>query len=82
MRIAEIFYSLQGEGPAMGRPATFIRLAGCNLTCQGCDTHLKSWEEQSPQWVLNKVRSKRVVISGGEPTQQMSELSELIAQLQ
>ena len=82
MRIAEIFYSLQGEGPAMGRPATFIRLAGCNLTCQGCDTHLKSWEEHSPQWVLDRIGSKRVVISGGEPTQQMSELSELIALLQ
>ena len=82
MRIAEIFCSLQGEGPAMGRPATFIRLAGCNLACQGCDTHLKNWEEHSPRWVLDKIRGKRVVISGGEPTQQMSELSELIALLQ
>jgi len=85
MRIAEIFYSLQGEGPAMGRPATFIRLAGCNLACQGCDTHLKSWIELSPQWVLgeiqNKRETKRVVITGGEPTEQMSELSELIALL-
>jgi len=81
MRIAEIFYSLQGEGPAMGRPATFIRLAGCNLACQGCDTHLKSWEEHSPRWVQDKIQGKRVVISGGEPTQQMSELSELIALL-
>jgi 7-carboxy-7-deazaguanine synthase len=81
MRIAEIFCSLQGEGPAMGRPATFIRLAGCNLACQGCDTHLKSWEEHSPRWVQDKIRGKRVVISGGEPTQQMSELSELIALL-
>jgi 7-carboxy-7-deazaguanine synthase len=82
MRIAEIFYSLQGEGPAMGRPATFIRVAGCNLACQGCDTHLKSWEEHSLRWVRDKIRGKRVIISGGEPTQQMSELSELIALLQ
>ena len=82
MRIAEIFHSIQGEGPAMGRPATFIRLAGCNLACLGCDTHLKSWVEQSPQWVLGAIQNwretKRVVITGGEPTEQMSELSELI----
>jgi 7-carboxy-7-deazaguanine synthase len=85
MRIAEIFHSIQGEGPAMGRPATFIRLAGCNLSCQGCDTHLKSWYEQTPQWVLGKIQkereTRRVVITGGEPTEQMSELSELIALL-
>jgi 7-carboxy-7-deazaguanine synthase len=85
MRIAEIFHSIQGEGPAMGRPATFIRLAGCNLACQGCDTHLKGWVEQTPQWVLGKIQkeieTKRVVITGGEPTEQMSELSELITLL-
>jgi 7-carboxy-7-deazaguanine synthase len=85
MRIAEIFHSIQGEGPAMGRQATFIRLAGCNLSCQGCDTHLKSWVEQTPQWVLGEIQkereTKRVVITGGEPTEQMSELSELIALL-
>jgi len=81
MRIAEIFYSIQGEGPAMGRPATFVRLAGCNLSCEGCDTYLKQWQEQSLLSVLERIEGKRVVMTGGEPTLQISELSELIALL-
>ena len=35
---AEVFESIQGEGPMQGHPATFIRLAGCNLKCDFCDT--------------------------------------------
>jgi len=34
----EIFASVQGEGPSMGRPCTFIRLSRCNLACEWCDT--------------------------------------------
>lgn len=38
LKIAEIFASVQGEGLRLGRPAIFVRLAGCNLRCPFCDT--------------------------------------------
>ncbi len=38
LQLAEIFYSIQGEGTWTGTPAVFVRLAGCNLACDFCDT--------------------------------------------
>jgi 7-carboxy-7-deazaguanine synthase len=78
MRVAEIFYSIQGEGPAMGRPATFVRLAGCNLQCEGCDTVFGTWRDLSLEDILEEIAGERVVVTGGEPTLQMEELSKLI----
>jgi 7-carboxy-7-deazaguanine synthase len=43
MNIAEIFYSLQGEGRLTGVPSVFIRVAGCPLRCAWCDTKY-AWE--------------------------------------
>lgn len=37
LKVAETFYSIQGEGHFAGRPAVFIRLQGCNLRCPWCD---------------------------------------------
>ena len=38
LKITEIFYSLQGEADTAGIPTTFVRLTGCPLRCQYCDT--------------------------------------------
>lgn len=38
LRISEVFRSIQGEGPSVGRHAVFVRTAECNLTCRWCDT--------------------------------------------
>lgn len=43
MRVAEVFTTIQGEGPSLGRPASFIRLSSCNLNCQWCDSSF-TWD--------------------------------------
>lgn len=69
--INEIFFSMQGEGFNQGKKVVFIRLSGCNLSCDWCDTdhsmnfsysvddlfeHIKQWD------------CKSVIITGGEPS--------------
>jgi 7-carboxy-7-deazaguanine synthase len=72
--INEIFYTIQGEGPDAGRPAIFIRLAGCNLRCFFCDTDFERGEQMSCFDIGERVQALRketdcrlVVITGGEP---------------
>lgn len=76
MRVNEIFYSLQGEGHHAGRPAIFIRLAGCNLSCGFCDTEFESGAEMSNAEILNVVSrhpGKFIVWTGGEPSTQLDQ---------
>ncbi|MDR2684116.1 MAG: 7-carboxy-7-deazaguanine synthase QueE [Prevotellaceae bacterium] len=76
MNVVEIFYSLQGEGANMGKPAVFIRLAGCNLQCSFCDTEWKKGVEISVKEILHEVRkypSKTLIWTGGEPTLQLDD---------
>lgn len=67
--VTEVFQSLQGEGPAIGSPATFIRLSGCNLNCSYCDTNHENGENMALTELVDKVNSGpgRVIITGGEP---------------
>ncbi len=74
LKIAEIFVSLQGEGPTMGCPAFFIRLAGCNLNCRWCDTpQARNPQEGKLYTVSSLLKAYResglsqVLITGGEP---------------
>lgn len=76
--VQEIFPTIQGEGPLTGRPAIFVRLAGCNLQCPLCDTDYTSARKSySARDLLQKVgvlipavNSNLVVITGGEPFRQ------------
>src|SRR5258708_6132013 len=74
MKIAEIFYSIQGEGMLAGVPSVFVRTSGCNLRCTWCDTPYTSWnpegQEQSLDAILTEVRrydATHAVVTGGEP---------------
>ena len=74
MKIAELFYSLQGEGALVGVPSVFIRTSGCNLRCSWCDTPYTSWQpegsELAVEQILREVEAhpaRHVVVTGGEP---------------
>jgi 7-carboxy-7-deazaguanine synthase len=74
MKIAELFYSIQGEGKLAGVPSVFVRTSGCNLRCVWCDTPYASWSpeggEMSVDDIVSKVNtfpSKHIVLTGGEP---------------
>ena len=74
MKIAEIFYSIQGEGALAGVPSVFVRTSGCNLRCAWCDTPYTSWQPEgtdlSLDQILDEVRAhpaRHVVVTGGEP---------------
>ncbi len=73
-RVVEIFRTVEGEGKWVGLPITFLRLEGCNLRCEWCDTPYSydgfSFKEYSLNELLERVESfglKRICITGGEP---------------
>jgi len=71
-QLAEIFYSVQGEGTWVGTPAVFVRLAGCNLSCAFCDTDYSLKFFATTDEIIARVRAEgddcpMIVLTGGEP---------------
>jgi len=72
IRVNEIFYSIQAEGPQVGMPAWFIRFSGCNLRCEWCDSTyaFEEGKEMSIEAIVEAVSANicnNVVVTGGEP---------------
>lgn len=75
LRITEIFHSLQGEARTVGLPTVFVRLTGCPLRCQYCDTSyaFQGGNTMPLDGVLAAVgqyRAHHVTVTGGEPLAQ------------
>ena len=75
LKITEIFYSLQGEADTAGIPTTFVRLTGCPLRCQYCDTAYafhggEWWEVDAIVARVRELGTKYVCVTGGEPLAQ------------
>ena len=85
LKITEIFYSLQGEARDVGLPTVFVRLTGCPLRCDYCDT---AYAFTGGEWmdvaaVIEEVKqydTSHVTVTGGEPLAQKSCI-ELLRQL-
>jgi organic radical activating enzyme len=74
-RIVEIFDSVQGEGPQVGIPMTFVRFAWCNRACVFCDTQFNKpaftgTARQVAQIIANS-KPTWVLFTGGEPLMQL-----------
>jgi 7-carboxy-7-deazaguanine synthase len=89
LKIAEVFYSIQGEGMLAGVPSVFVRTSGCNLRCTWCDTPYTSWEpegrERSVASIVEEAErygASYVVVTGGEPmiAPEIGELTHLLKQ--
>lgn len=74
MKVAELFFSIQGEGKLVGVPSVFVRASGCNLRCTWCDTPYASWDPEGDDVAVGEIvrrvlahDARHVVLTGGEP---------------
>lgn len=74
MKIAEIFFSIQGEGRLLGMPSAFVRTTGCSLRCVWCDSDYTSWHPRGQSMPVAQILARlaefptrHVVVTGGEP---------------
>ena len=97
IQVVETFTSVQGEGPSAGEPATFLRLANCNLACVWCDTrHSWDWESYDKQAEVDVVAPEALtarleeeipphvrllVLTGGEPLLQQASITRVLGHL-
>ena len=75
LKITEIFHSLQGEADTVGFPTVFVRLTGCPLRCQYCDTQYafyggEWWELERIVARVREFATPYVCVTGGEPLAQ------------
>lgn len=75
LRLTEIFLSLQGESNSVGWPTAFVRLTGCPLRCQYCDTTYSFhggawWDIDAILAEVERLGVRHVCVTGGEPLAQ------------
>jgi len=76
LKVKEIFFSLQGEGGRQGAASIFVRLSGCNMKCDFCDTDFSGGEDMSCEQILSQIQHipcQWMVWTGGEPTVQLTD---------
>lgn len=80
LRVTEIYRSIQGESSFAGLPCTFVRLSGCNLRCEWCDSAFAFYggESLAVDVVVERVerlKGRLVEVTGGEPLWQRGSLT-------
>lgn len=94
VKITEVFQSIQGEGPTIGIPVTFVRFFGCNLRCQygsnKCDSFYsvkgqgKEYKDYTVDETVNEIKkynNRHIVFTGGEPLLYQKFIMDIMLQL-